>query len=231
MRQFQGIWITTKLLKFVPNNTFFPLQLIAIYPLANVLHSLNNWTLWQNVKCSKGAFLICQNWPARPFNLETECTILKDNFFPSDHVWKFLRHHLFKMTHSIAHFENEWWPGSRVTDQGIVKLFGGDAECDDNSQRPPKPSHNHLGSYSGPRLSLFSKVGYLQTVLAFVKRSKFQTLGPNVKKCRSQIWRVLIRSINQVNLLPRILRLFGQRLVAMRDSGVLVYFFTAGFLL
>ena len=50
-----------------------------------------------------------------------------------------------------------WVESNWPRDCGIVC---GDAECDDNSQRPPKPSHNHLGSYSRPRLSLFSKVGY-----------------------------------------------------------------------
>ena len=50
-----------------------------------------------------------------------------------------------------------WVESNCPSDCGIV---WGDAECEDNSQRPPKPSHNHLGSYSRPRLSLFSKVGY-----------------------------------------------------------------------
>ena len=52
-----------------------------------------------------------------------------------------------------------WVESNCPRDCGIV--CWGDAECDDNSQRPPKPSHNHLGSYSQPRLSLFSKVGYI----------------------------------------------------------------------
>ena len=60
----------------------------------------------------------------------------------------------------IAHFGKEWWPGSRVTDQGIVGLFGGTLNAMTIANVPPKPSHNHLGSYCRPRLSLFSKVGY-----------------------------------------------------------------------
>ena len=43
---------------------------------------------------------------------------------------------------AIAHFENERWPGSRVTAQAIVGLFGGTLNAMNNSQRPPKPSQN-----------------------------------------------------------------------------------------
>ena len=60
-----------------------------------------------------------------------------------------------------------WVESNCPRDCGIV---WGDAECDDNSQRPPKPSHNHLGNYSRPRLSLFFKVGYYQRMQDFVRK-------------------------------------------------------------
>ena len=47
-----------------------------------------------------------------------------------------------------------WVESSCPSDCGIV---WGD---DNNSHRPPKQSHNHLGSYSRPRPSLFFKVCY-----------------------------------------------------------------------
>ena len=50
-----------------------------------------------------------------------------------------------------------WVESNCPSDCGIV---WGATECYDNSQRPPKPPHNRLGSYSRPRLSLFFKVGY-----------------------------------------------------------------------
>ena len=49
-----------------------------------------------------------------------------------------------------------WVESNCPSDCGIV---WGD---DNNSQRPPKPSHNRLGSYSRPRPSLFFKVGFFK---------------------------------------------------------------------
>ena len=50
-----------------------------------------------------------------------------------------------------------WVESSCPSDCGKV---WGDVRYCHRIQRPPKQSHNHLGSYSRPRLSLFSKVGY-----------------------------------------------------------------------
>ena len=50
-----------------------------------------------------------------------------------------------------------WVESSCPSDCG--KVWGDVGYCH-RIQRPPKQSHNHLGSYSRPRLSLFSKVGY-----------------------------------------------------------------------
>ena len=66
---------------------------------------------------------------------------------------------------SIAQLVMAWVESNYPSDCGIV---WGD---DNKSQRPPKPSHNRLGSYSRPRPSLFSKVGYTITENSKEKRA------------------------------------------------------------
>ena len=69
---------------------------------------------------------------------------------------------------STTHFENEWWSGSRVIVQAIVGLFGGTLNAMTIANVPPNlPTITWAASYSRPRLSLFSKVGYLAVLGIF----------------------------------------------------------------
>ena len=93
---------------------------------------------------------------------------------------------------SIAHFQKEWGPGTRMGARSVVRSFGGHGVENKCACSPPKRSHNWTRAHRRPRFPLFLKVGYRTSSQC---RSPYATITFFLRKsCRLSL-QILSKSV------------------------------------